>query len=257
MIQKPIHPYWGILEIAVFAGLVLSGIWVFGPEIGKSLLLQLLFWILVIIGGLYILWFSPFRLHQYPPEKWGWKINGNQKPGTLKRAWPVYFTFTFIAAALLILYTFIFSADSLFQVNLRGIIIKFAGYLVYGTIQSIIFFGFILTRLREIMSAHLGENTTARHQASVIFLTTTIFSLFHIPNIALMACTFLTGIFWAWIFYTRPNILLMGLSHAILGTILHQVVKLHMRIGPFYENPDLYVLREVVPGLKKLIGDLF
>jgi hypothetical protein len=49
----------------------------------------------------------------------------------------------------------------------------------------------------------------------------------------------------------------MGVSHAIIGTILSQVVQMHTRIGPFYNNPDHYFLREVVPGLKQLIGDLF
>ncbi|MDX1642463.1 MAG: CPBP family glutamic-type intramembrane protease, partial [Balneolaceae bacterium] len=131
------------------------------------------------------------------------------------------------------------------------------GYLFFGTVQSIVFFGFILTRLRIIVTQYLGSDVQFQHKLFVVVLTATLFSLFHIPNVALMACTFFAGICWAWIFYKRPNILLMGISHAILGTILHQVVQLHMRIGPFYENSDLYVLREVIPGLKKLIGDLF
>lgn len=259
MTRTPVHPYWGILEIAIFAVLAFAGIWIAGPLFSSIPGLAILFWILVVAGGFYMLWISPFKLHQFAPRDWGWEIRNtkNGHTGSLRKAWPVYTIFTIAAAALLLLYTLIFRPESFSQINGRAVIIKFAGYLAYGTVQSIIFFGFILTRIRHGLTSWLHTSQSQTHLSLVVFLTASIFSLFHLPNTALMVCTFITGLFWSWIFYERPNILLMGLSHAILGTILHQVVKLHMRVGPFYNNPDLYIIREVVPGLKKLIGNLF
>lgn len=119
------------------------------------------------------------------------------------------------------------------------------------------FFGFILTRLREIVANITGPYQILLHRLTVVVLTSVIFSLVHTPNVPLMICTLFTGLIWAWVFYQQPNILLLGLSHAVLGTILHRVVQMHMRVGPFYDNPDLYIIREVIPGLRQLIGDLF
>lgn len=58
-------------------------------------------------------------------------------------------------------------------------------------------------------------------------------------------------------FYRTPNFFLLVCTHAILGTLLHRVYELSMRVGPFYYNPDKYILRELFPPLAKLIGNLW
>lgn len=257
--NKPVHPYWGIAEIVIFTALFFTGLWVAGPHIGVSPSLQLIFWILVFLGGYYILWYSPKKLHCFTFSDLGFVLpsRNNKKQISIKRGWFSYSAFTIVGSISLISYAAIINQESFFQLQLNAILIKFLGYLVYGTVQAVIFFGFMMPRIRQVFTNTAQHKSNLSAQFSVVLITAAIFSLYHIPNTELMVCTLFAGFGWAWIFYYRPNILLMGVSHAILGTILHQVVKLHMRIGPFYNNPDLYVIREVVPGLKKLIGDLF
>lgn len=259
MIPRPVHPYVGILEIAVFVAGSFFVIWILGPAVGKSAGLQILVWALSLACAIFLLWFSPVFLHQNVPVDWGMNFFGSidENPGSFKNAWPIYSIVTLFGAIILILYTIFFKPDALATINYKSILIKFAGYLFYGTVQSVVFFGFILTRLREILDNITKTDQNFLHRLTVVFLTSLLFSAFHTPNAPLMACTLFTGFIWAWIFYQRPNILLMGLSHAVLGTVLHRVVQMHMRIGPFYDNPELYVIREIIPGLRKLIGNLF
>jgi hypothetical protein len=61
---------------------------------------------------------------------------------------------------------------------------------------------------------------------------------------------------WTWIHHRRPNLLLLGLSRAVLGTILNRVVLLHTRVGPASVRPELYLWRTVIPGLPEMIGNL-
>lgn len=255
----PIHSYWGLAEVALFSALFFTGLWFIGPWIGSSPMLQFSFWILFLFGGYYILWYSPIKLHHFSFHETGLLFPWEKEKfrTALKKGWVAYTILTIAGSIILISYTALFYPQTLSQLNWSAVSIKFFGYLIYGTIQAIIFFGFIMPRIRQAFSKALGQTDSNKIKYAVIFTVALIFSFYHLPNPDLMAITFAAGLVWAWIFYRRPNLFLMGLSHAILGTILHQVVKLHMRIGPFYNNPDLYIIREVVPGLKKLIGDLF
>lgn len=257
--KRPIHSYWGLAEVVLFTALFFTGLWLVGPNIGSSPLLQLLFWIIFAFGGYYILWYSPIKLHHFSLHQLGFifPLGDENLRTALKQGWDSYSLFTIAGSIILISYTALFYPKTLSQLNLSSVLIKFFGYLIYGTIQAIIFFGFIMPRIHQALSKALNQTDSSKVKYTVIFIVAIIFSFYHTPNQELMAITFVAGLVWAWIFYLHPNLFLMGLSHAILGTILHQVVKLHMRIGPFYNNPDLYIIREVVPGLKKLIGDLF
>lgn len=257
--KRPIDSYWGLAEIALFSALFFLGLWLVGPKIGSSFSLQFSFWILFLFGGYYILWYSPIKLHHFSLHELGFIFPWDKQKFriALKKGWLSYSLFTTTGSIVLISYTALFYPETLPQLNWSAVLIKFSGYLVYGSIQAIIFFGFMMPRIRQAFSKVLTPRNNGKVKYSVILIVALIFSSYHIPNPELMSVTFLAGLVWAWIFSRRPNLFLMSLSHAILGTILHQVVKLHMRIGPFYNNPDLYVIREVVPGLKKLIGNLF
>ena len=65
------------------------------------------------------------------------------------------------------------------------------------------------------------------------------------------------GLAWSWLYQARPNLVLVGVSHAVLGTMTHSVLGLYTRIGPFYAHPEGHILRNVAPGLKALIGNLY
>ncbi|TVR19601.1 MAG: hypothetical protein EA391_00315 [Balneolaceae bacterium] len=256
--KRGIHPFWGLLEIvAVFGGFQAFN-WMVGPRVGEEPILILFTWLLWFLLGAYVIWFSPAILHKMPKQKIGWiSFSDGKRAGSFRQSWKMYASVTLIASAILVAHAFSIHSNLIESIQLNGLLIKFGGYIFSGIIQAAIFFGFILIRFKEAFSHLFSHYSRTVPMVFTIILTSATFSIFHYPNPELMIITLSAGISWSLVYYLQPNILLMGFSHAILGTLLHQVVQLHMRIGPFYHNPELYVIREIVPGLKQLIGNLF
>lgn len=259
IMRKPIHPLWGILEITGLTACFFSVLWVLGPRIETVKFADPVFWLLILAGLIYLPWISPVILHCDPPELRGWGACGNDGrcPGSFKNAWRVYAAFTALAAVVLVAYAWWLDPARLAHINWKAFGIRFAGYVPFGFVQAATFFGFVLTRIRATIPLPAGPHSVLRHRLLVALATTAIFTFYHLPNKSLMIFALSAGFCWSWIYYRRPNILLLGLSQAILDTLLHRVVQLYMRIGPFYTHPELYILRNVVPGLKQIIGNLF
>jgi hypothetical protein len=256
--KHPIHPMWGFAEVAIVFGGFQAFTWYIGPYVAGSGYLIAVTWLFWFVLGLYIIWFSPVVLHKLSREDIGWvKLNNHSHAGSAGNAWQAYAAVTAIGIIMLILFTLHVKPDAFQNIHPKGLAIKSVGYLFSGIIQAAIFFGFILIRFKAAITHIFQGRSPVAVMIITILMTSVIFSVFHYPNPELMIFTFSAGICWSLLFYLYPNILLLGVSHAILGTLLHQVVKLYMRIGPFYENPDLYVVREIIPGLKRLIGNLF
>jgi membrane protease YdiL (CAAX protease family) len=259
IMRKPIHPLWGILEITGFTVCFFSVLWILGPRIETVKFAYPAYWMLILAGLIYLLWISPFILHCDPHELRGWGACGNDGscPGSFKNAWRVYAVFTAIAAVVLIAYAWWLDPARLAHMNWKAFGLRFAGYILWGFVQVVTFFGFILTRIRAMIPLPAGSHSVLRHRLLVALVTTTIFAFYHLPNKPLMVFALSAGFCWSWVYYRQPNILLLAMSQAILGTLLHRVVQLHMRIGPFYAHPELYFMRNVIPGLKQVIGNLF
>lgn len=255
--RTPIHPRWGILEIAGLTAAFFAGLWLLGPRIASHPEAHFVFWGMIALGALHVLWLSPRVLHRDPPAWRGWggaDGDDGRRPGAFRTAWRAYAAWTALAAIFLIAYAGWRDPARLARLDWTAMGIKFGGYVVFGMVQAMIFFGFIQCRIRAMLPMPTGARAGWRHRLWVALLTSLIFAIYHLPNPALMLFALLAGFCWSWIFYQRPNILLVGLSHALLGTLLHRVVQLHMRIGPFYHQTELYILRNVVPGVKDLIG---
>lgn len=258
-IRKPVHPLWGIWEIAGFTTFVFVVLWILGPLIATTHEAGFAFWLLIIAAGAYILWISPVVLHRDPPEwrGWGAYAQDGSRPGSFQNAWFAYAVFTAGAAVLLIAYAAWLDPARMADINWKAVGIRFIEYVGSGIAQAVIFQGFIASRVRAMVPLGDGERSVHLHRLWVALATTMIFAFYHLPNLRLIAFVLPAGFCWAWIFYRRPNLLLLGLSHAVLGTILNRVVLLYMRIGPFYDHPDLYLWRTVIPGLKNMIGNLY
>src|SRR6056297_3157580 len=170
--KRPIHSYWGLAEVALFTALFFNGLWLVGPKIGSSPVLQLLFWIVFSLGGYYILWYSPKKLHYFSLHELGFIFPLGDKKNriALKQGWVPYSLFTIAGSIILISYTALFYPQILSQLNWSAISIKFFGYLVYGTIQAIIFFGFIMPRIRQALSKALNQTGIHNVKYTVIFI---------------------------------------------------------------------------------------
>jgi len=257
--RKPIHPLWGILEIAGFTGSYLSTLWFLGPKVATAQMPILAYWMLVLAGWVYIFWISTFILHRDPPDWRGWFARGldGTRPGSFKNSWRTYAVFTAIGAILLIAYAGWQDPERLAHIPWKEAEIKFAGYLGSGLLQAAIFFGYMQNRIRAMIPLSAGRHSVWLHRFWIALATASLFAFYHLPNVPLMCLTWVSGFGWAWIYYRRPNIPLLVLSHAFLGTLLHRVVQLYMRVGPAYAHPDLHIVRTIIPGLQKLTGNLF
>jgi hypothetical protein len=250
-----VHPLWGLAEVAALSALFLGGMWLVGPKVGVDPAATPIYWTMVATGAL-ILWVSPFVIHRLPPEICGWSFNAKRDdPGAIKNAWPWYAAFTLAAALLLIAIAWWRDPAFLSKIDWAGASIKFVGYIFSGLLQAFAFFGVILTRFRRAIP--VPATAPWSHQLLVAAATTAVFVSFHYPNWQVMLLCLGCGLGWSLMFYSRPNVLLLGVSHAVLGTLTHSVVKVSTRIGPFYWDPDHYVVRNAIPWLKAIIDNRY
>jgi ABC-type Na+ efflux pump permease subunit len=239
------------LEIVASCALYFGALWWVGPSIqhrpasGASLG----FVALVALGAVHVLWLSPIVIHGDPPELRGWGVPASWA-GSRERVVALcrpYIVLTAVGAAVLLGVALARDPAIFHRVVWRSVAVKFLLYVPFAFVQAMFVFGFLMTRLRDVFEG----------RGQVALATAVVFSALHAPNAPLMAAVFVAGLAWAWSFHARPSIALLAVSHAILGTILHRFVELHMRIGPFYGHPEAHFTRALVPGVEALIGNLY
>lgn len=259
MSRRAIHPAWGLAEIAGGLALFEAVLWGLGPWVGTGHgggLAVGLYWLAAAVGGGFILWLSPFVLHHDRPSERGWGLGrGRDDPGVLANAWPHYLALTLAGAALLTAAAVIRDPQALAHIRWRALATKFTLYLIFAPIQALAFFSFLQPRLRGLIAPLVGDARMAR--LCVASATALLFGAAHAPNWPFAAMAAAGGLAWSWLYQARPNLVLVGISHAVLGTVVHSVLGLYTRIGPFYAHPEGHILRNVAPGLKALIGNLY
>jgi len=113
-------------------------------------------------------------------------------------------------------------------------------------------FSYILLRLKDLI---LIESLHTK-KIIVLLLFSSIFALIHLPNLPLMALTFIFAFWLGYVFYSTPNLYAIVIVHAFLGTLLHRVYELHMKIGLFYgvESHEGHFFRFLIPSFSEIIG---
>jgi membrane protease YdiL (CAAX protease family) len=253
---RAIHPAWGLAELAALAVLFEVTLWVAGPHVATSGYALAFYWAAMAVFTLTIGWLSPHALHRDAPGLRGWGPGrAADDPGIARNAWPGYLILTVAAAAILIVATAAKDPAFILHTNWRRVALKLLIYMVYGSIQAVVFFGFAQTRIRTALAATALAASLRQPLTAVIVAG--LFAAAHAPNWPLAAMVLAIGLCWSWLYYDRPNVLLLGASHAVLGTIVFGVLGLFTRIGPFYAHPAGHIARDAIPGLRALVGDLF
>jgi len=150
----------------------------------------------------------------------------------LREALPKFGAAAAVGAVFLLLLTWI--ADTWFSPGerlwdrwntneyLRGLLGR---YILWGTIQQLLFLSFLNTRFRKgISDPRLSALATGL-----------CFGLIHAPVWSLAFLTFLGGTAWAWCFQRAPHLFLAGFVHGALGTLLGVFLAdpwVPMRVGP-------------------------
>ncbi len=256
MRRASVHPAWGFAEILLLGAAFGFVLWVAGPVVATEGWALAAYWIAMTAFAVTVLWLSPVAWHSDPPSLRGWGLGRPaDDPGAIRNAWPSYLGFTAVMSAALL--ALVVARDPAFAVhtNWPRVAAKFLIYLAWGAVQAMVFFGWAQTRLRTAFAAVIADPRLVRPLTAGALAT--LFAAAHAPNWPLAALAFGIGLGWSWLFYARPSVALMGLSHATLGTIVYSVLGLFTRIGPFYAHPEGHLAREAIPGLKALVGDLF
>ena len=110
-------------------------------------------------------------------------------------------------------------------------------YLSLAAIQVGFYYVFIYPRLKVAISSDSASDWRP------VILMAAIFSLCHVPNVALMLGGSVIALAWTWVYQRRPNQLLLCSSHMVLGTLLVVVAKVPTRVGHAYFEQDFWPFR--------------
>jgi membrane protein YdbS with pleckstrin-like domain len=118
--------------------------------------------------------------------------------------------------------------------ELGDFIVGWLGYIVWGSIQQLLFLGYFNTRIRK---AILGYEWKYSKYAPLIStaICSSFFAIIHLPSL-LALFTAIGGAYWAWYFQKKgqQNILVSGIFHGLFGTILGS----YLAFIPFSVGPE-------------------
>ncbi len=241
------------VELSILVALYGVIFWILVPRVLTSSLAIYLLLSLVLVTAIYYLFISPLLIHGDTLEKRGLGPRSHLYVRTDNFStawWSLFIPFTITSGII------IFAAwqnDSPFFVNpdWYALSLKFSMYLFSAFAQDILFFSFILIRLKELVTI----KSDSLKSLVVLLIFATLFALFHLPNVPLMLLSFIFALTLGHLFYRVPNLYVIVIMHAFLGTLLHRVYELHMKLGVLYgdESQQGYVMRHLIPYVNELI----
>jgi len=231
-------------------------VWQIGPNLDSNGLTMPLTLVLGMFL-LYITMISPSRIHRDSLAERGlgdWR-SAFLRTDNLTPALRSYGVLMISATAVILVLAIFVRPTQFTDINPEALVTRFALYLFSAIGQDLLFLSFFFLRFRHLLDLSPWNGATKR--VMVCVLCASLFTLFHLPNVPVMTTTLLTGFASAWIWYATPNLVAAAFCHAVVGTLLHQVLEVHMRIGPFYWDSEKYVFRTLFPVLRQIIGDLY
>ena len=130
--------------------------------------------------------------------------------------------------------------------GIDDIVIKFARYLFFASVQVYVYFEFLRPRLMLTLGTRASPLAVALSLAG-------LFMIAHAPNPYLMLATPIAGFVWALLYASFPNYFWVVLSHAILGTCVQIMTLWPTRTGAAFWNPDFFAFRTALKQLLSLV----
>jgi hypothetical protein len=193
----------------------------------------------------------------------GPRRDGFLRRDDFKRSLAAYSGLTFTCGIVIVAAALYRRPDAIASVNAGVFVRKLVAYCSSGLFQQLIFGAWFCVRLTTLFApdAHdvarpAGDVPSAAVTWRVCAAAAIGSALFHLPNAPLVAISTVLACGFAWAQLRMPNLALAALSHAVLGTLLHQLAGISMRIGPFHERPERHFFRELLPFLQTWMQDV-
>lgn len=134
-------------------------------------------------------------------------------------------------------------------------------YFISVVIQTLIFVGFGLPRLKSLLMPGPGPGQSAAAGAPsrrllVSLVVAILFGGLHAPSLPLMALAAPFGFALAWLSLQTPNVLAAACCQFVLGLQVNLILGLSMRVGAFHAHPDVRFLSAIFSSLDRAIGSL-
>ena len=118
--------------------------------------------------------------------------------------------------------------DRLDQFNILDAGGQMAGYFLWGWVQQLLFLSIFSSNFSRAFD--LKNNPKQVYTAAL--LSASFFGLIHLPNFWLSILTWIAGYLWALTFMQCRNLMIMGVSHGMLGTLGNKLLPISYNVGP-------------------------
>ena len=235
------------MELALAIILIPATLWFVAPRAadGNPLWTAILL-ILVGLAALWILWLSPRVIHRVPHAfrgvgPWNTFFLHTEELGRSARN---FGAITLLGLVVLVGIRLAGLPGTLPVLTWKVVVLRLGSYILCALVQALLFFEFLQSRIRAVFGDRVA-----------VWGTALVFCLSHSPNVPLLGLGLAAGCFWAREYLYRPNLVLLVLSHAILGSAMVLFAGIIPRVGPFYLHPERYLLRTLLPWWQHLVGN--
>jgi membrane protease YdiL (CAAX protease family) len=118
--------------------------------------------------------------------------------------------------------------DRLRDLNIISYFAQWSGYVAWGWLQQLLFLSIFSTQFCRAFDL---KNTDWGVYAAAAF-SSLFFGLIHLPNFWLSIMTWSAGFCWAIAFMKCRNLMIMGVSHGMLGTLGNKLLPISYNVGP-------------------------
>lgn len=235
-------------ELTLALTALLAMVWL-GPVVLPRVVFPFAAVALLTVGLLYVAWLSPVVLHHDANTERGLGTRATWfvRTDNIREAVRPFTVLTLAGAVVILLLAAWWNPGWVARADWRAWAVRLLFYSVSAHLQALVFVGFVMMRLRDIFTSRW----------MIALAAALLFSVAHGPGLMVMLLTAVFAGATAWISVRTPNVIATGLSHMVLGLLLHRALEEPLRVGYFHAHPDLHVFREALPVVGRLIGGLY